>query len=199
MQCKLGKFCAVLVLLTGVAVGQEKAAKAAANGARDVCSLVSSAEFQAVQGEAFRATQPNVQNNGAFDVYQCFYTAPTFSKSVALEVIRQKQAPGATKVRKFWSEKFHHRASAEEQDDKTERGKPSTRAAAREENEEEHSSLRPVAGVGEEAYWTGTGIGAALYVLQGERILRVSIGGPETEDAKIRKATVLAQDALRRM
>jgi len=205
MHRKFLFFCVMLVVLSaeGSWTLEDKAPKPASTASPiDACSLLTSAEVQAVQGEAVSATKGNVQNNGSFDVYQCFYGAPTFSRSVALEVIRQKQKPEAMNLRNFWDEKFH-RAYAEADEEEAEHAgkdtKPANRPAAREEKEKEGPKLRPVSGVGEQAYWSGTGITAALYVLHGEHILRISIGGPEDDNVKINKAKVLAQDALRRM
>ncbi len=54
----------------------------------------------------------------------------------------------------------------------------------------------PVPGVGEEAYWTTNIAGGILYVLKGEKMLRISVGGPGTREAKLEKSKAVAQKAL---
>jgi hypothetical protein len=56
-----------------------------------------------------------------------------------------------------------------------------------------------VKGVGDEAFWVGSGVKGALYVRKGDAVLILSIGGAETEQTRIRKTTELAQHALKRI
>ena len=58
---------------------------------------------------------------------------------------------------------------------------------------------RPVEGVGDEAFWTGGAVGGALYVLKGDTYLRISIGGPDDQAARIERAKVLARKAIARL
>lgn len=67
------------------------------------------------------------------------------------------------------------------------------------EGESESAPPRRIGGVGEKAYWTGNRLTGALYVLRGDAILRVSVGGPGSEQQKIAKSKRLAKRALRRM
>ena len=56
-----------------------------------------------------------------------------------------------------------------------------------------------VSGVGNDAYWVGNNISSSLYVLAGDRFLRISIGGNEDREIKLRKSKQLASRALKRL
>ena len=57
--------------------------------------------------------------------------------------------------------------------------------------------LQICTGFGEDAYWVGNVITGALYVLQGDIFLRISVGGVHEESARIEKAQALARDVMR--
>jgi hypothetical protein len=101
--------------------------------------------------------------------HQCFYRLPTFTSSVTIGV--------AQDAREFWEQTF------------TERG----------EGEEEEAAMREVSGIGDEAKWSALPIGATLYVLRGETMLRVALGGKDPDAVRLEKATALARKALRRL
>src|SRR2546423_162018 len=65
--------------------------------------------------------------------------------------------------------------------------------------EEEGAPPEPVSGIGDEAFWTGGRVGGALYVLKGNAFIRISVGGPGDEAAKIEKLKALARKALPRL
>ena len=54
-------------------------------------------------------------------------------------------------------------------------------------------------GIGEQAYWTGSSITGALYILHGDRQIRISLGGAGDTNAKIDKAEALAEFILKRL
>jgi hypothetical protein len=56
-----------------------------------------------------------------------------------------------------------------------------------------------VRGVGDEAFWSASRIGGALYVLKRDRYLRISVGGKGDPEAKMKKCKALAQKALQRL
>ena len=105
------------------------------------------------------------------DVTQCFYQLPTFTKAVSVDVIRDKE---------FWESHF----------DEGEKER---------EHEEEARAPREIKGIGDDALWIGGRMAGSLYVRKGEAVLRVSVGGPGTEEQKIAKAKTLAAKALQRM
>jgi hypothetical protein len=141
-----------------------------------------------VQGEAATQIKPSRQEGAEFAVSQCFYQTPTFTKSVSLELTER----GASRkdVREFWKERVasyeEKRGAKNERREKS--GKPLAGPAA-----------TPVKGVGDEAYWIGTSANGTLYALKKDRLLRVSIGGPDREAERLRKVKALAQKALARL
>jgi len=99
------------------------------------------------------------------------------SAIVSLMVTRANAAGGSTLTpREYWRQQFHPHEPEKERD---------TRA-------------RPIAAVGEEAYWTGNRFAGALYVLCGDTFLRVSVGGIRDEQARIATSKALALAAVKR-
>jgi hypothetical protein len=56
-----------------------------------------------------------------------------------------------------------------------------------------------VKGVGDEAFWSGTRVAGALYVLRGNTFIRVSVGGIADERERIDKSRQIAIAALARL
>ncbi|MFL5368848.1 MAG: hypothetical protein ACJ787_20110 [Myxococcales bacterium] len=142
--------------------------------AADACTLLTAKEIEAVQRERPQVSKPTSQSAGELNVRQCFYQLPTFEKSVSLEVTSGAGAKA------YWRKAFHEE---------------------RHEEEEEEEKERPerVKGLGEEAFWTGSARLGGLYVLKKGSILRLSIGGAESKDAKLAKLRALARSALKRL
>ncbi|MFL5277751.1 MAG: hypothetical protein ACJ79T_14830 [Myxococcales bacterium] len=142
--------------------------------AADACTLLTAKEIEAVQRERPQVSKPTSQSAGELNVRQCFYQLPTFEKSVSLEVTSGAGAKA------YWRKAFHEE---------------------RREEEEEEEKERPerVKGLGEEAFWTGSARLGGLYVLKKGSILRLSIGGAESKDAKLAKLRALARSALKRL
>ena len=182
------------------------------------CALLSNADVREVQGEEPADAQGSEHLTGGLQMSQCFYRLPTFSKSINLEVTRAApDAQVAAAVTDFWHKSFG-RAAVEEREQKREREERGERErekelererasgavregghAEEEERGEGDEGPRPqrVAGVGDEAYWSGNPVSAALYVLRKDAIIRLSIGGPEDPSVKIKKAKTLAQKVLK--
>ena len=111
----------------------------------------------------------------------CYYTVISAdgskNLSVHLRVLRDEaQVPGRSALKGFWEDRFR---------------------GAKEKKKAEKP--RAVAGVGDEAFWLGNNVMGALYVLAKDRIVRVSVGGPEEEDAKVEKSRRLAEKAIKRL
>jgi hypothetical protein len=170
---KAGTVFLILTMAAAVPVfaGRPQAAKT------NACQVLTQNDLAAVQGEAFADTK--LTDRGATS--QCFYQLPDFVKSVSLDLTR---AGG----RDFWREHF-----AEEREERGEREREEA-----EEREEKRPPMR-VKGVGDEAYWVGSRMAGSLYVLKGDSMLRVSVGGPGTEPEKIAKSKPLAKRALKRI
>jgi hypothetical protein len=98
--------------------------------------------------------------------------------SVVLTITRK--ADGGRDPAESWKEIFH-------------REKP-----GKKEEGEEKEPVK-VDGIGDEAFWTGTRVGGALYVLKGNSYIRISVGGAGDQAAKIEKSKALAASALKRL
>ena len=172
--------------------------------AATACGLLTSDDIEAVQGEGVKDAKGGVQTSGPLVIAQCFYMTPSFNKSVSL-TLTQKNAASAEAggPKEFWKQQFGGRAEREKRREAEERtrGRSKDRGerTEREEEEEEGQPAQRVKGVGDEAYWVGNQKFGVLYVLKGERFLRISIGGPEEQQVKIEKMKALAKRALKRL
>ncbi|HKR63307.1 MAG TPA: subclass B3 metallo-beta-lactamase [Thermoanaerobaculia bacterium] len=143
---------------------------------RGVCGLLTRDDIRAVQGADFSSATESVRNGGNLTLEQCYYAMPVSSDSINVEVA--SEGP----VRELWRQ----RMSANRRDREEEE---------REGKVEEKERVR---GVGEEAWWV-RGRAGALYVLSGERWVKISIGGSATEKEKITRAKRLAKLVLSRL
>jgi hypothetical protein len=168
-------------------------ASASAKEKIDVCTLLSSAEIEAVQGEAVKETKASTQPSGGMLMSQCVFHTTTFAKSVNVALATpQRAGSSGLAPREFWQRQFH---SAEGKEEETRVGGNKSEL----EREGEGSKARPIGGLGEEAYWVGNPVAGALYVLQGGVFLRISVGGVREESARIEKSKVLARAAVERL
>lgn len=166
----------------------------------DVCALLTSAEIEAAQGEPIKETKPSVQPSSTFLMSQCFFLTATFPKSVSLAlVLPDPGKPSALTPREYWKKQFHPSEQGEKEKHEQASGKAKTPTETEEEREKELSEPRPIEGLGEEAFWVGNPITGALYVLQGDAFLRISVGGVREESARIEKSKALARAALCRL
>jgi hypothetical protein len=149
----------------------------------DACALLTDSEIQSVQGEAIKETKLTGQLTGGLVISQCFFTLPTFNKSISLIVAHKGDGAGAREPQEFWRTTFH----AARKEDK-----------ARKKSEEESDPPKKISGLGDEAFWMGNRIAGALYVLKGDAYVRVSVGGPSDKASQTRART-LAQKALARL
>jgi len=169
-------------------------ASAQVPGKTDVCAMLSSAEIQAVQGEGVEESKSSPQSSEGLAMSECLFRTTTPAKSVSLALA----VPGKQNPRDFWRKHFHAEDAS-----KTE--KPGKPAKARPQNEKKHAREeeetrpRPITGVGDEAFWMGSPISGALYVLRGNSFIRVSVGGVREESTRIKKTVALAQLALKRI
>jgi len=157
----------------------------------DACALLTSADIQAVQAEAVKETKLSGSTEGGFTVSQCFFTLPTFINSISLQVTQRGDGARARDPREFWVDTFHR-------DEKSEKEREKEKGRKQEEEEETAAPLK-VSGVGDEAFWMGSRVGGALYVLKGNDYIRVSVGGPGDQTDKIRKSKLLAQKVISRL
>ena len=168
-------------------------------GRIDACTLLSSKEIQAIQGEPLKETKSSARSEGGLGVSQCFFTLPTFTNSISLVVTQRGDGPGARDPKEFWREKFRNSEGSEarEKDRDTDRDKD--RDKGRTEEKEESGQALKVSHVGDEAFWSGNPVGGALYVLRGNAFVRVSVGKSGEQRAHINKTKALAQIVLRHL
>jgi hypothetical protein len=179
--------------------GQAQKQTAPGKDTIDACPLITPDELKSVQGEAPTESKTSTRVDSTFVIAQCIYLMPTYSKSVSLEVTRSSSEHPQPTVRQFWKERFQETTEKEEGGREREREKE--RDSDRKERESEAEGPKPlkVTGIGDDAFWTGNTRAGALYVLKGDAILRLSVGGPENVNEKIRKLRILAQNVLSRL
>ena len=145
------------------------------------CTLLTKEEAQAVQGEPFKTTKASAHSAGGVVESQCYFETPTPVNSIVLTVTRKAQ--GGRDPIETWKEIFHGE---------------SERKKEKEEGEAEKKPLK-VDGLGDEAFWTGTRVGGALFVLKGNCYIRISVGGAGDQEQKTERSKKLAADVLKRL
>jgi hypothetical protein len=163
------------------------------------CSAISKDEISSVQGETVLDESSSEHFAGPLRSSQCFYRLATFNKSINLEVTRPAgRGDTSTAIDEFWQLRFGKKAD-QDNEENAEINQVSP-VANREREEEEHRSRpEPVNGIGDESYWVGNQLNGSLYVRRDDVVVRLSLGGPEDQAVKIKKATTLAQIALGRL
>jgi len=200
MKNKLAGWLLCLLLASALGRGEgpphhpSQAGSPAKQSKIDPCALLTSAEVAAVQGEPVQQARPSSQPGTGLLMLQCLFHTTTPTKSVSLAVA----APSPMSPRAFWRKQFHQGQEAVKEKDSAGAKKKSV-AEGKEQEEEESTRPRAVAGLGEEAYWVGGPIAGALYVLKGNTFLRISVGGVREESARMEKSKALARIALKRM
>jgi hypothetical protein len=157
----------------------------------DACALLSALVIQSVQGEPLKQAKGSQTQNSSMIVSQCFYTLPTFTNSISLTL--NLPLPGnssRTGPRTLWQKWFHGEAGGKEHDPDMDFPQPT-----REEAEQKSTQPVPISGLGDEAFWVPRFVGT-LYVLKGDTVLRISIGGKQSDATRLRKAQTLAKSAL---
>jgi hypothetical protein len=160
-------------------------------GTIDACKLLTGEEIKTIQRDTLKDITPTARSGGTFVISQCFYATSQFVNSVSLTVTQQNSNTGAEDIRELWKQRFRS-AGSHDRERERERDKAS-------EEEEEGAPPERVKGVGEEAYSVGNAKFGALYVLKGNKILRISVGGSHSQPERIQKMKSLAQYAISRL
>jgi len=150
----------------------------------DACSLLTSKEIEAIQGAPLKDTKPSANSQGGLTISQCYFLLPTAAESIVLTVTQRADGAGGRDPKQLWKETFHLDKEKAEPDRKGE------------------SKLPPpqnIPDVGDEAFWAPLGTGGSLYALKGNIHIRVSVGGPGDQAAKIQKSKALAEVVLKRL
>jgi hypothetical protein len=158
----------------------------------DACALLTTAEIESVQSEVVKETKLSGSSQRGFSVSQCFFTLPTFTKSISLQVTQRGDGAGGRDPSEFWRETFHR-------DRESEKEREAKKKAREEEEEGESAPPLKVTGVGDEAYWVGSRVGGALYVLKGNSYIRVAIGGAGSQNNQIQRSKALAHKVTARL
>lgn len=149
----------------------------------DACTLLTREEVQAVQGEPFKESKGSQKTGGGLSVSQCYFELPQAVNSIVVSVTQKAEGPDSRDPAKNWQHIFHRTEPAEKEND----------------GEGERKAPEKVDGIGDEAFWTGSRVGVALYVLKGNSFIRISVGGAGDQAEKIRKSKALAQNILGRL
>ncbi|HKP45770.1 MAG TPA: hypothetical protein VJT50_04160, partial [Pyrinomonadaceae bacterium] len=135
-------------------------------------------------------------------ISQCFFTLPTFTNSISLLIAQKGEGSDAKDPKDFWRDTFG-RAGGDEKErerDRERKERDKAKDARRgEEEEEEGAPPQKISGLGEDAYWVGSRVGGALYVLKGNSYVRISVGGGGDQNSKINKSKSLAQKVIARL
>lgn len=168
----------------------------------DVCDLLTNDDLKSVQGEAYKEAQRSDRQDGDFLVAQCYYQLPTIANSVVLNVTTATDHAGAPNPRDFWERTFREADEKDREGKKPsnpDRDKKDKAKEGREGEEEEGAPPEKVKGLGDEAFWSASRIGGALYVLKGDKFFRISIGGAGTAQTKLNKSKTLAEKVLKKL
>ena len=169
-------------------VGMSPPGAPGAEAARDTCRLLTRQEIADIEGGRVVEEKSSRRIAGGLALSDCFYRSDPVERSVRVEVTR-RAVDSAPSPRQRWKAVFNAQRDFEQEQGGErragEKGKP--------------GSPRPVAGVGEEAFWVGNPVTGALYVLKGDFYLRISVGGSDEETVRIRRASDLARKALGRL
>lgn len=147
------------------------------------CTLLTKEDIEAVQGEPFKDAKASVKSSAGLTHSQCYFELPTTMNSIVLTVTQRADGADARDPKQNWQEIFHQEKAS----------------AKKEEKEKEGGAPEKIDGIGDEAFWTGSNVGGALYVLKGNSYIRISIGGAGGRPEKIEKSKALAQRVLKRL
>jgi len=177
-------------------LAQAPAVKPPAAKKPDACALLADADVRTLLGVTVKERQPGTQEAHGLLLSQCYLGTGT-PRSVSIAVAGNTRSGGKTVTpRAFWRDQFHRRDAHPSEPT----GEKQAAAGKRETREPEgETDARPIGSVGDEAFWSGTRVAGALYVLRGNTFIRVSVGGINDEQERIEKSRQLAAAALAKL
>lgn len=147
----------------------------------DVCGVIPSSAIESAQGAPVLTTKSSQRETGGLTIAQCYYMLSNQAQSVSLEVtLPGSDAATRSHPRQYWRAHFGRDRELGEG----------------EAREHERGASPEIRGLGNQAVWEGNGPVGALYVLDGDRFVRVSIGGSADPAARVEKSKALARAAL---
>ena len=167
----------------------------------DACGLITREEIEAIVWSSLKDTKSSERSSGGLRMSQCFFTAAEFNKSVSLEVTQSDpDSPAKRSAKDFWTQTLGRSGGDKKEHEGDKEKKESLKEQSRDKGEERESiPPRKIDGTGDEAYWIGNRVGGALYVLKKNAFIRVSVGGADSEESKIKKSQALAEKVLKRL
>ena len=164
-----------LALLLAGAVVQTAPARSV-----DACLLLNGEEIRTIQSVPLRESKPSLDRSKSLTFAQCVFATTDLTRSVSVTLI---SGSAGDALQGYWKRMFH-----------PDRTDAQLKAATRKKD-----LPRAIEAGGDEAFWTGDRRTGALYVLKGDRVLRISVGGVTDEDERIRRSRAIAKLALGRM
>jgi hypothetical protein len=187
---------AISLLLALSACQKSKTSSVSQSGPISACDLITNDEVQSIQGSPVKDVKPSEASDGKFRIAQCFYTTEVFNRSVSLAVTQRDPAGASARdPREFWKDTF----GKYESQVKKEEGDEQKKKSLRDDDEGLARPPKKIEGVGDDAFWTANRMGGALYILKNNVFIRISIGGPESEESKVEKTKALAAKAVSRL
>jgi hypothetical protein len=164
----------------------------------DACALITKQEVEVIQRSPIKETKSSVRSDAGFRVFQCFYTAEDFTKSVSLAVTQRDPASSAKRsVKDFWNETFGRFTDEGKESNAGKEERERLRQQPRSEGEEKaFIPPKKIDGIGDDAFWSPSPVGGAIYVLKKDVFIRISIGGHDDEEGKLDKSKALARMAI---
>lgn len=163
----------------------------------DACALIADEEMISVQKDQIKKKTNSSKVSGALLVSQCFYEMNDYPKSISFQ-ITQPSANAAVKadIREIWEKQYKREPEADnDREEEQERDKDKKDSGKK----ETESSRLNVPNLGDEALHVGNRLSESLYVLKGNNILRIGIGGTDNEKVRFEKLKKLAEYALKRL
>ena len=146
----------------------------------DACRLLNGEEIRTIQSVPLRESKASLDRSKSLTFAQCVFATTDLARSVSVTVISGSDGDAALG---YWKRTFH-----------PERSEAQLKAATRKKD------LPRAIDVGaDEAFWTGDRRTGALYVLRGDLVLRISVGGVTEEEERIRRSRAIAKIALGRL
>ena len=120
--------------------------------------------------------------------------------SVSFALTQPEPADPKSNPVEYWKTTFGRFSGKEGANDEAKEKAEREKQGVKKSDEEEEKVTPPekIEGLGEEAFWAGNRFGGALYVLEKNYILRISVGGPGDPSAKLARSKALAEKALLR-
>jgi hypothetical protein len=147
----------------------------------DICGVIPSSAIESAQGAPVLSTKSSQRETGGLTIAHCYYMLANQAQSVSLEVtLPGSEAATRSHPRQYWRTHFGRDREIGEG----------------EAREQERDASAEVSGLGREALFEGNGPVGALYVLDGDRFLRISIGSSADPASRVEKSKALARAAL---